>query len=853
MKKSQLFILISAIALAITALAISALSYDGNPTRGDSNGDGAINLQDVILLRQYFAQYDYDAGASAVQISDRADMNGDGEINLADLCMLRQYLSSESIDGDIHISESNGTAYVTTKNDLSYTVSGYDSIDDKNIFISDSIDLSFDAPMTESFNRFTLSYRSDKALKIFISYTQNGSAREDYYFLESGEGEFSAVIPDFLSGKQGSRITNLKIENLEGGVAAFALLDLESEVASVPDRNYYIKGNRYTLGIDLGWGGTVNYVSDALCPIDGVTNMINNHDTGRLVQQSYYGTGAIEGVFEWGSFNGSNKWPYNPVQGGGQQNTASRLVDFFVGDGYVYIKVQPMDWGKSDIKYITPSYMENWYIIEDDYIRVDNRFVDFSGWEHPVKGQELPAFYTVSYLDSFVWYDGTEPWTGDELSWRHELKFWGDSQYSGECSFRLKLENTETWSAWVSTEDNYGIGLYSPNTDRYSAGRYKYNGSKNAGDNATNYVAPWKQIKIVAFDSIEYSYLIAAGSVDEIRATFTEYKDVIDNESLNKNSVNARRPHFEGTMDEIDFSISGNEKYACYPNATDVIYDEAEGTTKLTVTAHDPYVSIDYFASDIALSASDYGFVEFEYMIPEDNALGSYTAQLFICADTRMSANETDSVRVGLIKDGKYHVARIKLSEKTFWKGRVNLIRLDYFASAEVGDAIYIRSFKLTDGNVASMEKVDFSVSDGMSLISTQKNTTVSFDYNENATALTITGTDPSITLDYSIMSSAMQAEDYTKLRITYMIPETNSEATYKSHIFLCAGSVLNPSGSAMIQKTGLVVDGQYHTIEVDLSSLSYWTGTINKIRFDYFDSAAVGDVFYITSLELVK
>lgn len=853
MKKTKLFILIFSIAIALSALAIAAFAYGNNPICGDANGDRFVNMQDVILVRQYLAEYNYDDGTCDVAINKGADMNGDGEINLIDLCMLRKHLADEELNSDVNISESEGLAYVTTKNGLSYTVSGYDSLDNTNVFISESIELSLDEPTTESFNRFTMNYRSSKSLKIFVSYTQDGAVREDYYFLESGEGSFSAVIPDFLSGKHGSHITDIKIENLEGGIAAFALLDLDTETANVPDRNYHIEGSRYTLGIDLGWGGTVNYVSDNRCPIDGVTNMINNHDTGRLVQQSYYGTGEIEGVFEWGSFNGSDKWPYNPVQGGGQKNTPSRLVDFSVGDGYVYIKVQPMDWGKSDIKYITPSYMENWYIIEDDYIRVDNRFVDFSGWEHPVKGQELPAFYTISYLDSFVWYDGVEPWTGDELSWRHELKFWGDSQYSGECSFRMKQENTETWSAWISTEDNYGIGLYSPNIDRYSAGRYQYNSSKNAGDNATNYVAPWKQIKIVAFDAIEYSYLIAAGSVDEIRATFTEHKDVIDNESLNKNSVNARRPHFEGTMDRIDFSASGNEKYACYPNSTDVSYDEAEGTTKLTVTAHDPYVSIDYFASDIALSASDYGFVEFEYMIPKDNSLESYTAQLFICADTRTGANETDSVRVGLIKDGKYHVARIKLSEKTFWKGRVNLIRLDYFASAEVGDAIYIRSFKLTDGGAECTEKVDFSISEGMYLVSTQKSTVMGYSYVENTTALTVTGTDPSITLDYSIMSEELLAEDYTKLRITYMIPETNSEATYKTHVFLCAGSISSPSGNAMVEKTGLVADGQYHTLEIDLSSLTYWTGTINKIRFDYFDSAAVGDVFYITSLELVK
>ena len=270
-----------------------------------------------------------------------------------------------------------------------------------------------------------------------------------------------------------------------------------------------------------------------------------------------------------------------------------------------------MDWGKSDIKYITPSYMENWYIVEDDYIKVDNRFVDFSGWEHPTNGQELPAFYTISYLDSFVWYDGIEPWTGDGLSWRHELRFWGDSQYAGECSFRIKVPNSETWCAWVSTEDNYGIGLYTPNIDRYSAGRYQYietlgvslgtSGSKDAMANPTNYVAPWKQIQIVSFEALEYSYLICAGSVDDIRATFTEYKDLFDNASLNNNSKNNRQPYFEENMESLDLTVDGNEKFACYPNSTSVVFDKTEGAVKFTVLSGDPHVTFDYLASPIAL------------------------------------------------------------------------------------------------------------------------------------------------------------------------------------------------------------------------------------------------------------
>ena len=33
---------------------------------GDANGDGQINMEDVILLRQYIANYNYETGSSTV-------------------------------------------------------------------------------------------------------------------------------------------------------------------------------------------------------------------------------------------------------------------------------------------------------------------------------------------------------------------------------------------------------------------------------------------------------------------------------------------------------------------------------------------------------------------------------------------------------------------------------------------------------------------------------------------------------------------------------------------------------------------------------------------------------------------
>ena len=875
MKIKNLICLIMALLLTVGTFSFSAFAVDGQAESsdlvgGDVNGDGTFSSKDLILLRQYLANYDYANGNSSVEVAAGADVNGDGEVNVLDVVRLRYALANDEFDR-FEITETDGVASVQTSYKLSYTASGYNAIEEGGFSFVSGLTLDLGDTFAESFNRFSVKYSSTAPLKIYISYTLGGNVIEDYYFLEAGNGEFSGLIPTFLDGDQGSALNSVRIDTCENKDAVFMLYDMSTELADVPERDYYISGTRYTLGIDLGWGGTINYVSDNECPVDGVENMINKHDTGRLVQQSYYGTGEQEGIdFEWGSFNNNSQWPYNPVQGGCQGNLASRLIDFSVEGNTVYIKVQPLDWGKDGVnftvdQYTTPSYMENWYIIEDDYIKVDNRFVDFSGWEHPIRGQELPAFYTISYLDSFVWYDGAEPWTGDELSWRHELRFWGDSQYSSECSFRIKEPNTETWCAWVSTEDNYGIGLYSPNIDRYSAGRSKYIetygvstgtlGTKDPTANPTNYVAPWKQKQIISFEEFEFSYLICAGSVDEIRATFTENKDLIDNASLSENSVSNRQPYYEESMESMDFTVEGNEKFAAYPNYTDISYDHTEQALKLLSSGGDAHVSFDYLASpDHPLTAEDYKYLEIEYMIPETNGKASYECQIFLCAGTRTAASESDSVRLSLIKDGNYHTLLVKLSDKEYWTGNINLIRFDYFGSSNQGDVIYVKSVKFSNEVIENMENLDFSDASGDNVITRTNSTKYSYDSNVGATKFTVTGTDPYVYFDYSLSSTPLSADNYTKLRITYMVPASQSKSNYPYAIFLCAGDVTAPSSSAqIIGNSGIIADGEYHTLEIDLSQYDFWTGNINLIRFDYFNESAIGDVFYITSFELVK
>ena len=55
---------------------------------GDANGDDEVNGKDVIILRKYMANYDYDTGTSTMGAYAGADANGDGEVNGKDVIML---------------------------------------------------------------------------------------------------------------------------------------------------------------------------------------------------------------------------------------------------------------------------------------------------------------------------------------------------------------------------------------------------------------------------------------------------------------------------------------------------------------------------------------------------------------------------------------------------------------------------------------------------------------------------------------------------------------------------------------------------------------------------------------------
>lgn len=380
-----------------------------------------------------------------------------------------------------------------------------------------------------AFNRFILTYSSPIPLTGLMRYNRNGQSVLEDFFLNAGDNvTFRSFIDTYLDGGLGERgevtvtLSEISVPMPEGAKVEASVSFEKADV--FPGETFFFENERYRVGVELIWGGGLSYIQDKKCKVPGLVNLLNHCDTGRLVQQSYYGTGRPPYVL--GEFMNS-KWVYNPVQGGDRGGFKSKLVDAEVRDNEVYIKCRPRDWGHCGG--VTYSYMENWYRLNGDYLEVDNRFCDYSGWEHPCNNQELPAFYTVSYLGNYYWYDGDKPWAGDTLSHKDDLPFWPtDWDY---CTTKYKPENTERWAAFV--DDNlYGLGLYCPQTDRWIYGRNAYDGSKDPAGQPCNYIAPCRHIKLACYKPLTYSYLICAGQLDEMRERFLSRKDDITNQSL---------------------------------------------------------------------------------------------------------------------------------------------------------------------------------------------------------------------------------------------------------------------------------------------------------------------------------
>lgn len=387
------------------------------------------------------------------------------------------------------------------------------------------------------FNYYGLEYTSDCYIKVTLYYSAGIEDKKEDFFLEPTEQKkaFYSFVDNAIEGKKGNKVNSLTVQTLTKGKENIKIYGFSVFNREIPEQEIYIESENLKLGIDLLWGGALSYLEDTDSNVQAVSvdgkikvdsnaeerynaksvndnvNLINRNDTGRLVQQSYYGTLEYDhGVYM------DNDWRYNPVQGGNQFNDASKIVDLKVNEDSIYIKCRPLDWAKEK-EFITPSYMEATYSFENGMVHAKCRFVDFSGYPEAESTQEIPAFYCIEPFNNFVYYPGDKPWTNGELKSEPDLIFWPDANYP---TFRSK----ENWAAFTGEfEDSFGIGLYVPDEESFLAGIFDRENTDEedpSRDAPTSYIAVTKTRIFKSFDPYEYEYYLATGDSQEIRDTF---------------------------------------------------------------------------------------------------------------------------------------------------------------------------------------------------------------------------------------------------------------------------------------------------------------------------------------------
>lgn len=407
---------------------------------------------------------------------------------------------------------------------------------DNGIILDDTVTLELNKIYFSWFNYYGIAYTTDAHIRGEICYRAGVKAFTEEFFLEPSEDVtyFYSFINSCLKGRKANAIISISFTPLDKENATINIHGINVFNRAIPKKQIYIENESVKIGVDLLWGGALSYYEDLdsnvqVVDVDGKihvdsnaaeryntksvndnVNLINRNDTGRLVQQSYYGT--IDDENYRPAVYMDNKWHYNPVQGGNQYNDNSKIVDLKIEDNLIYIKCQPLDWAKEK-EYITPSYMEAYYTLEGKMLHAKCRFVDFSGYKETVRTQELPAFYCVEPLNNFVYCDN------GELKYVKDLIFWPDAGYPNYVS-------TENWSAFTGEfEDSFGIGLYVPNdgatsflTGVYARGETTKHSP--ADDGPTSYIAVVKDMVFKSYTPIEYDFYVTTGDVNEIRNTF---------------------------------------------------------------------------------------------------------------------------------------------------------------------------------------------------------------------------------------------------------------------------------------------------------------------------------------------
>ncbi|MBS0260347.1 MAG: hypothetical protein JSS02_00210 [Planctomycetes bacterium] len=405
----------------------------------------------------------------------------------------------------------------------------------------------------------------------------------------------------------------------------------------------FLDNGQIRLGVDLSRGGSIGYLADAQTG----ENVVNVHDFGRWIGQSYYA-----GPKPFGMAHPAWKdWPWNPVSAGDVYGHASEIVETTNDGKVLYVKSIPRQWALRNVA--AECIFETWISLSGRTAQVRNRLTNRRSDQitYPALDQELPALYTIGKLHRLLTYTGDDPFT-DQATQEIPKKPAVDGRPHWNTFFA-----TEHWAALVDEHD-WGLGLIHPGVVRFLGGFY---GSQTAGgprDDSTGYLAPIRQEILDHNIVYEYRYVLVLDTLPNIRAVARQL-----------------RPEVTGPDDRF----THNRQHWWTVNVPDSGTPFA-GHWHLQLERDDPQL----IGPEGHWQARD---------VPRLFIRGAWktrqnTAELFweTAATPGFSGKQTVSIPV--IPDGQMRTYEVHLAQHPQYRGVIRRLRFDPVAQGHAGDTV---------------------------------------------------------------------------------------------------------------------------------------------------------------------
>lgn len=274
-------------------------------------------------------------------------------------------------------------------------------------------------------------------------------------------------------------------------LAAFLRAEPEKEARSWA----YLDNGIIRIGVDKSRGAAIGYLALSATQ----RNLLNHHDEGRFIQQSYYGDPD-------GSMWAKKSWVYNPVQGGSYKGEDAKTLDFRSTEKELYAKVEPLHWASA--KPCPEAIMQEWITLDGPIAKIRMR-LDYTGPTQQRKAhQEMPAMF-VDYALPHLMFEL------DGKLVKHAPKNLGADMAPENIRY------TGSWLAFVD-DKNFGIGIHTPGTKEAVTYRHKGNGTTGPTGSACSYVAPVRTMQLEKATVVDYELFLTIGTLEEIRERFAK-------------------------------------------------------------------------------------------------------------------------------------------------------------------------------------------------------------------------------------------------------------------------------------------------------------------------------------------